>query len=416
MRAGAFIHENLRISWLSIKSNLLRTILTVLIIAIGLMALIGILTAIDSITGSINSTFSMMGANTFTIRSRDVQVHIGDEQRGRLRNNPNITYNQGLSFVERYEIPSTTSIYLSIGGAKIIRGNGKQTNPNISIVSADENYLGNSGYEIEKGRNFSKSEVKNLNHVAIIGQDIAKKLFPEKKDIVGSYIYTVGGKYRVIGLLKSKGGMMGGGTDRLVIIPVTLGKTLKSLGNSSFSILVKPNNSSHFKLAPSQAEGLFRSIRNLKATDASDFSITKSDAIAKVLIDNLRYVRYAATLIGFITLLGAAVGLMNIMLVAVAERTQEIGTRKALGAKSGNIKQQFLFESIMICLIGGILGIVLGVLLGNLVATLTESPFVMPYKWISIGLIISIGVGIASGYFPAVKASKLDPIEALRYE
>ena len=252
--------------------------------------------------------------------------------------------------------------------------------------------------------------------MAVIGQDIAKKLFPKKTDATGEIINTVGGKYRVVGVLKSKGGMMGGGTDRMVIIPVTIGKTLRAREQSSFSILVMPRNPMHFKEAPKQAEGLFRSIRKLRATDPSDFNIIKSDAIAKVLIENLKYVTYAATLIGFITLLGAAVGLMNIMLVAVAEKTQEIGVRKAIGAKSKNIKQQFLFESIMICQMGGVLGIILGVLIGNVISSLIGSPFIVPWGWIAIGILLSFGVGLASGYLPAVKAARLDPIEALRYE
>lgn len=416
MRAGAFVQENLRISWLSIKSNPLRTILTIVIIAIGLMALVGITTAIDSIKSSITSTFSMMGANSFTITSRDFNIRVGGDSRGRVRNNPNVSYNEALEFKSRYELPSTISIYMRMGGAKIVRGNGNETNPNNTIISADENYISNSGYELEKGRGIVRSEVENLNHVAVIGQDIATKLFPKKKDPTGEIISTVGGKYRVVGLLKTKGGMIGGGTDRMVIIPVSLGKTLRAREQSSFYILVLPKNPMHFKEAPKQAEGLFRAIRKLKATDPSDFNIIKSDAIAKVLIENLKYVTYAATLIGFITLLGAAVGLMNIMLVAVAEKTQEIGVRKAIGAKSKNIKQQFLFESIMICQMGGVLGIILGVLLGNVISSLIGSPFIIPWGWIIIGIALSFGVGLASGYLPAVKAARLDPIEALRYE
>ncbi len=416
MRTGAFVHENLRISWLSIKTNALRTVLTIVIIAIGLMALVGITTAIDSIKGSITSTFSMMGANSFTITSRDINIHIGGDSRGRVRNNPNVSYQEALEFKEKFDLPSNISIYMRLGGAKIIKGNGKETNPNCSIISADENFITNSGYEIEKGRGLARSEVDNLNHIAVIGQDIATKLFPLKKDPTGEIISTMGGKYRVVGLLKSKGGMMGGGTDRMIIIPVTLGKTLKARENSTFSVLVAPRNPMHFKEAPKQAEGLFRTIRNLKATDASDFNIIKSDAIAKMLIDNLKYVTYAATLIGFITLLGAAVGLMNIMLVAVAEKTQEIGVRKAIGATSKNIKQQFLFESIMICQLGGACGIVLGVLLGNGISALIGSPFIIPWGWIAIGIVLSFAVGLASGYLPAVKAARLDPIEALRYE
>jgi putative ABC transport system permease protein len=416
MLAGAFFKENIRISWLSIKSNPLRTILTILIIAIGIMALVGISTAISSIKGSISNTFSMMGANSFTIQSRDFQIRMGGNTRGRIRNNPIISYNDALKFKDLFKIPATTSIYMRLGGAKIVKGNGTETNPNNSIIAADENFVRNSGYEIEKGRDIVKSEIENLNHVAIIGLDIAKKLYPQKKDPTGKFIVTEGGKYRIIGILKSKGGMMGGGTDRMVILPVSIGKTLRDKSKTTFSILVTPTNPMHSKEAPTEAEGVFRTIRKLKATDASDFEIIKSDAIVKVMIDNLSIVSYVATAIGFITLLGAAVGLMNIMLVAVAEKTQEVGIRKAIGAKSRNIKQQFLFESIMICQLGGALGIILGILGGLLISMGINTPFIIPWSWIGVAVLLSFLVGIASGYFPAVKAARLDPIESLRYE
>lgn len=416
MLAGAFLKENIRISWLSIKSNPLRTILTILIIAIGIMALVGISTAISSIKGSISNTFSMMGANSFTIQSKDFQIRMGGNTRGRIRNNPIISYNNALKFKELFKIPATTSIYMRLGGAKIVKGNGTETNPNNSIIAADENFVRNSGYEIEKGRDIVKSEIENLNHVAIIGLDIAKKLYPLKNDPTGEFIVTEGGKYRIIGILKSKGGMMGGGTDRMVILPVSIGKTLRDKSKTTFSILVTPTNPMHSKEAPTEAEGVFRTIRKLKATDASDFEIIKSDAIVKVMIDNLSIVSYVATAIGFITLLGAAVGLMNIMLVAVAEKTQEVGIRKAIGAKSRNIKQQFLFESIMICQLGGALGIILGILGGFLISMGINTPFIIPWSWIGVAVLLSFLVGIASGYFPAVKAARLDPIESLRYE
>lgn len=416
MLAGAFLKENIRISWLSIKSNPLRTILTILIIAIGIMALVGISTAISSIKGSISNTFSMMGANSFTIQSKDFQIRMGGNTRGRIRNNPIISYNNALKFKELFKIPATTSLYMRLGGAKIVKGNGTETNPNNSIIAADENFVRNSGYEIEKGRDIVKSEIENLNHVAIIGLDIAKKLYPLKNDPTGEFIVTEGGKYRIIGILKSKGGMMGGGTDRMVILPVSIGKTLRDKSKTTFSILVTPTNPMHSKEAPTEAEGVFRTIRKLKATDASDFEIIKSDAIVKVMIDNLSIVSYVATAIGFITLLGAAVGLMNIMLVAVAEKTQEVGIRKAIGAKSRNIKQQFLFESIMICQLGGALGIILGILGGFLISMGINTPFIIPWSWIGVAVLLSFLVGIASGYFPAVKAARLDPIESLRYE
>ncbi|HPD95477.1 MAG: ABC transporter permease [Bacteroidales bacterium] len=411
----AILNEIFRISINSILSSKLRSILTILIIALGIMALVGILTAIESIENSISSGFSQMGANSFTIQSRGMRVNVNGK-RYRTKNYSYISMQQAREFKEKFKFPADVSILVWATGASTIKHESNKTNPNINVRGIDENYVKTAGVEVAKGRNFSNYDLSNGISAAIIGDEVARKLFPNNENPLDKFISVGNGRYRVIGVLKKKGSGFGGGPDRSVFLPYTNVAVYFSRPSMNYSVTVQPHDPKLLEAAVSEAEGIFRLVRGLNAIDESDFNIEKSDNLAKLLIENLKYVSFAATFIGLITLIGAAVGLMNIMLVAVTERTREIGTRKAIGAKSSFIKQQFLSEAILICLIGGILGVMFGILIGNVVSMLTSSPFIIPWGWMFGGLLISFIVGMTSGYIPAVKASRLDPIEALRYE
>jgi putative ABC transport system permease protein len=412
-KIGIF-RENLRIALRAIRSNRVRAILTICIIAVGIMALIGILTAIDAIKSSLTSQFTMMGANSFTISSRGMNIQVGND-RQRIRNHSRISYRQAMQFKEMFTEPAWVSVSFNASGLSTVKYESEETNPNVSLIGVDENYLAVAGYEVDNGRNFSPDEIQMNRRLVLLGSQIASKLFPSGVDPVGRDITVAGLKLKVAGVLKSKGASQITG-DQICLMPVTTARQYFSRPNMNFSITIMPINPVNLDMMAGEAEGVFRVVRNLDPRDESDFNVVKSDTILNMLLRNLRYVTLAATLIGIVTLFGAAVGLMNIMLVSVTERTREIGVRKAVGAKPSTIKYQFLFESVMIGQFGGLFGITLGILIGNGVSSMLRSSFVVPWFWVTIGVIVCFIVGVISGYAPAVKAANVDPIEALHYE
>lgn len=405
--------ENFKIARQSLKVNKLRAILTVLIIAIGIMALVGILTSIEAIRSSLNSNFSNLGTNTFKISSWTIKQ--GHFDRNKI-DYKDITFREAQLFKERYDFPATIAISMRGSQQAVIKYKSKKSNPNISLFGVDENYFAVSGYEIEQGRNFSFQEALQGTFVVIIGKEIQNTMFPANENPIGKKILIGNGRYTVIGVLKSKGSSFGGGGDKICFVPLQNARSQFNSGSSTFTINVMPQTPEYLDDAVAEAQGIFRIIRKLRATEEDNFEISKSDSLVNMLMDNIKYVTIAATLIGIITLIGASIGLMNIMLVSVTERTREIGTRKAMGATPSVIRQQFLFEAIYIGQLGGLLGIILGVIVGNLIALVIGGPFVVPLLWILGGVFLCFAVSLFSGYIPANKAAKLDPIEALRYE
>jgi putative ABC transport system permease protein len=415
LKSTKLVRENIRISLNSIRSHLVRTILTVSIIAFGIMALVGILTAIDSVEYYLTQNFAMMGSNTFNVRNRSLRIQIG-HRRTRAEVYSVITYQQALAFKKRYQFPAVTSLSIVGTGTATVKYKSEKTDPNVLVTGVDENYLATSGMALDRGRNFQPSEVLDGNHLVILGSEVVKTLFKNNENPIGKVIFIGPGMYRVIGTLQEKGSSIGFSGDRSCLLPLNNVRQYFSRPNMNYTISVMVNHPDQMDAAIGEATGLFRQIRKDRLGQDDSFSIVKSDKIANMLIGLTGNITIGATVIGLITLFGAAIGLMNIMLVSVTERTREIGIRKAIGARRRTIRNQFLFEAIVIAQIGGVLGIIAGVIIGNVISMLTHSAFVIPWMWVFGGVVLTFIVALVSGIIPANKAARTDPIDSLRYE
>ncbi len=401
-----------------------------MIIALGIFALILIITAIQAASNSLTSSFSTMGANSFSIRYMDRNIRIGGGRRvntskvSRLSlktKNSNIgkviTYEEAKAFKERYSFPGKVGLAYRGPGNIVVNTETRKTNTDVNVLGGDENYLDLNGYTLALGRNLAPNEVESGRSVCLLGNGVAKRLFPNKLSAAIDQVVRVDHiPYRVIGVLDEKSSSAFFNTSKIVLTSYNNIRRLYSTGTNSFNIGVMVNDIRKMDIAIAEATGTFRPIRKLDVKEEPNFYIDKSDSIAEALLNNLGFLETGTIGIALITLIGAAIGLMNIMLVAVNERTKEIGLAKALGGTRRDIRMQFLWESVMISLMGAVAGIISGILIGNVVALLLHTGFVVPWAWVVAGIFVCSVVGLAAGLYPAHKASKLDPIVALRYE
>ena len=422
--------DTLALSWRNIAGNKLRTAITVAIMALGIFALILIITSIKAASNSLTTSFSTMGANSFSLRFKDRNIRIGG---GRQRENTKtsksalrvrksnmgkiITYDEARAFKEQYNFPAKVGLSLMGPRNIVCNTDRKKTNPDVTVLGGDENYLELNGYKIEFGRNFTEGEVESGRSICMLGSGVALKLYPENPAKAIDKVVSVDHiPYRVIAVLEDKGSSAFFNTSKIIVTSYNNIRRLYSSQGSSFNVVVMVPDLKLMDVAIGEAKGTFRPIRKLDVKDEANFYIDKSDSIAEALLTNLGFLEKGTIGIAFITLIGAAIGLMNIMLVAVNERTKEIGLIKALGGTKKDIRAQFLYESVLISLLGAVAGIVSGIILGNVVAVLLKTGFVVPWAWVIAGIFVCSFVGLAAGLYPAYKASKLDPIVALRYE
>ncbi len=408
--------ENIRIALESVRANWLRAILTMMIISFGIMALVGILTAIDAAIYSLSSNISSLGANTFSVERKNLDLK-SNRRRGPSQRSEPFTYKQAAAFLEQYKFPADVSLSFFATGNATAKYQNKETNPNTIVMGMNRNYLTVKAYEIAIGRNFTERETLEGGNICIIGSDLVKDLFDGNTEFALNKTISLGKiNVKIVGITATRGNGMNESQDRRVLLPLQTAKRYYATDRSNFDIIVGVKDPTRIEAAMAEATLSLRNVRGLTVGQENDFELENSSNLVSIIRENTVTLRLAAVSIGLMTLLGAAIGLMNIMLVSVTERTREIGVRKALGATSKNILTQFLVEATIICQMGGLIGIVLGVVVGNVVIIFTDGSFLVPWLWILLALIICTAVGLLSGIYPAMRAAQLDPIESLRYE
>jgi putative ABC transport system permease protein len=407
--------EVLQLAFRSVRANIVRTIITCCIIGFGIMALVGILTSVDGLKSYLSKSFSSMGAGTFKIRNRNLGFSLDSDKDAPVKVFRSITYLEATQFKDKFNEKHPTSLQYLAGQGAVVKYSGKKTNPNIIVFGADENYILNESYTFVQGRNFNATELKSGSNVVILGYTVARKLFGDDYSIEDKIVRLDDIKYKVIGVLDEKGSSLIT-TDNIALIPLTKARMAYPQNNPSYVISVKGDDPENMQPVEEEATLIMRNVRKLRPGEDINFDLLKSDSISGMFVEKMEYATIAGFIIGIITLIGAAIGLMNIMLVSVTERTKEIGTLKAIGANKQTIRLQFILEAVVICQLGGILGILLGIAAGNAVSLSVGGSFIIPWMWMLVGVTFCLIVGLISGIYPAFRASNLDPIEALRHE
>ncbi|CUT03435.1 ABC transporter permease [Candidatus Kryptobacter tengchongensis] len=406
------IVESLIMVWDSVKANKLRTFLTLIGIIVGVFSIIVVMTGVRVLQKNVESSLNFLGANTFQIQKYPA-VMIGHSNWAKYRNRKDITYEQAIYVAKNATLPEAVAIQ-AWTGPKIIQYGDLRTNPNIIIQGEmPEGFITNN-WTIQEGRALFEDDLEFSRFVAVLGANVAKKLFPNT-DPIGKKVKIDGYDFLVIGVIKELGGMFGGQADNFVVIPLTTFLNLYGK-DRSLNILVKAKSRELYDETVEQVTALLRAVRKVPPGAENDFEIFSNESLIKQFNDLTFALRVGALVVSMIALVAAGVGIMNIMLVSVTERTREIGIRKAVGATKRNILTQFLFEAIALSQFGGIIGIILGVIGGNTLALILKTTPIIPYDWVILGFVICSAVGIIFGVYPAWKAASVDPVESLRYE
>ncbi|MCU7490032.1 MAG: ABC transporter permease [Bacteroidota bacterium] len=408
------IKEVFLVAFNALKVNKLRSFLTILGIVVGIFSIISISTVIAMLQNSIEEGTSMLGQNTFQIQKFPAMQEGGPGSRDKFRNRKDLTLE------EYYRLKDLLTIAEYVGAeqwnfGKIVKYESIETNPNVQISGITPEAQPNNKWVVEDGRAINNSDVEHYSRVCVVGKDVAKKIFTSV-DPIGQYIRVDGKKLQVIGVYESQGEMFGQSRDNFVVMPITAYQSFYGKTNNSINITVMSRGKDTYDQTIESAVGYMRTIRKVGAGEENDFEIFSNETVMQTINGIKQGAEIGAMVIAAIALLAAGVGIMNIMLVSVTERTREIGVRKAIGAQKKNILIQFLFEAVVLSVSGGIIGILFGVGIGNLAGLLLKATPTFPIMSVLTGVIVCLAIGITFGTYPAYKAANLDPIEALRYE
>lgn len=409
--------EILKMAFGSLGVNKLRSGLTMFGITIGVFSVIGVMTTVSALRSSIETGISFLGANMFQFGKFPVNGGGQEGARRRYELRRNITLAQAMRY-QRLMEPYTDVVCLKIfdNNGAFATYNGRKTTPGLSVVGTNEHFLAANQYEIALGRNFTPDDIELARPFIIIGQDLVNRLFPAEVPL-GKQIKVKDRTYTVIGTFAEKGRSFGGSGDSIVTIPIT--RYLGDFGNefTTVNIATQAASQAVYNETIDKAITAMRVVRGLNPEQENDFELYSNDSLISMFAKVADVIAAGSFVISGIALLAAGVGIMNIMLVSVTERTKEIGIRKSIGARRKNILSQFLIESVTISLMGGVAGILLGIGCGNLLAKFVfNADVLIPWDWTVIGLLVCSGIGVGFGFYPAWKAASLDPIEALRFE
>src|SRR5438552_1259148 len=409
--------EIIKMAWSSLGANKLRSALTMLGITIGVFSVISVMTAIGALQSSIENGLSFLGSNIFQFAKYPANVSMGGDIKKKYQNRHNITYRQALHYYKLMEASAREiclkSFAYEVKGQAVYKG--VKTTPSLLIVGTNRSFLTANAYTLGYGRNLNDEDVGLARNVIVVGKMVEKRLFPHETPI-GKTIMVTGHTFTVIGVLAEKGTAFGQSQDDLCVMPIT--RFFEDFGEAkrTVNIATQSFSAETYNATMGKGIGAMRIARGLRANQENDFEIYSNDSLKSAFISVAGVVRIGAFVISFIALVAAGIGIMNIMLVSVTERTKEIGVRKSIGARSRDILRQFLTEAVFISEAGGVLGILLGVIGGDLLALWLQVDLIFPFGWAFAGLIVCSGIGIGFGLYPAVRAAALDPIDALRYE
>lgn len=408
------ISQILLISLQSLKNNRLRTLLTVLGVVVGIFSIIVIMTIITMLQSSIENGVSQLGKNTFQIQKFPAMMGGGHGERWKYRNRKDITLE------DYFRLAALLKQAKYVGAeqwqfGKVVKYSNKETNPNISVAGITTGAIQTNSWNVDYGREIRETDVQYSNDVCMIGADVVSKIFVNVNP-VGQIVRVDSKPLTVIGVIEKQPQLFGQSRDNYILLPITTFQGMYGRRDRSINITVMSQSKEDYNTTIESAIGYMRNIRKVAPGEENDFDIFSNESIMGQINNITGGVKIGAMAVSIIALIAAGVGIMNIMLVSVTERTREIGIRKAIGARRSTILLQFLFEAIVLCLFGGLVGIMLGVGIGNLAGSALNAQTAIPYDWVAIGLALCLFVGIVFGTYPAYKAANLDPIEALRYE